>query len=278
MHQSIETQIRKIELDLSDSLAQLPKPASEYTVKHLIRQRVQQVHKLGAEYACQHFGLKHFTTASDFSEIGRIADDIYRVFAYARNKEAALIALTSITLAHATRSKARQISNAIATNDLDNILEVDANNLAAVMTGLARPTKIGIKQIELRLPSGMAVEPFTPSNVKQIELSLPPNFQAPAFTTMFQQTDLPGSPSDLTDLSNPDIVDTTTTTDTTTTIDLFIWRTEEDNLVCDEWCKPLEDQTWSIDDPTIPTPVLDTHPNCRCRLELTTEDVATGGD
>ena len=51
MHNKIETQIRQIETDLSNSLSKLPQPASEYTVKHLIRDRVMQVHNLGAEYA-----------------------------------------------------------------------------------------------------------------------------------------------------------------------------------------------------------------------------------
>lgn len=130
----IETQIRKIETELSTSLNLLHKPASEYTVKHLIRDRVLQVHRLGAEYACKHFGLNHFNTAHDFAEIGKISDDVYRVFTYAKNQESALIALTSITLAKAVKSKARQISQAIRSNDLDNILEVDMNNLAVVMT------------------------------------------------------------------------------------------------------------------------------------------------
>lgn len=206
MNRRIETQIRKIETDLSNSLNLLPKPASEYTVKHLIRDRVLQVHRLGAEYACRHFGLKHFNTAHDFAEIGKISDDVYRVFTYARNQEAALIALTSITLAKAVKAKAKQISQAIRSNDLDNMLEVDTNNLAVVMT------------------------------------------------------------------AQTDITDTSTTDTTTTTIDLFIWKTEEDDLVCPE-CDALADQTWEIDDPTIPTPVSDTHPNCRCRLELITEDI-----
>lgn len=75
MHNKIETQIRQIETDLSNSLSKLPQPASEYTVKHLIRDRVMQVHNLGVEYAAKHFGLEHFTTAADFLEIGKISDD-----------------------------------------------------------------------------------------------------------------------------------------------------------------------------------------------------------
>lgn len=268
MNKRIESQIRQIETDLSNSLSNLPQPASEYTVKHLIRDKVMEVHRIGAEYACSHYGLRHFNTAHDFSQIGTIADDIYRVFTYAKNKESALIALTSITLAKAVKMKAKQISQAIANNDIDNILEVDSNNLAVVMTALARPTKSpGIKQIELKLPPGAALQPYSPSNVKAIELSLglplptpesPPSETIPPDLSLDTTTDIP--------------------TDTTTTVDLFIWKTEQDALVCDEWCKPLEDQTWEIDDPDIPTPIIDTHNNCRCRIEIISEDITTGGD
>lgn len=209
MTRSIETQIRKIETELSTSLNLLHKPASEYTVKHLIRDRVLQVHRLGAEYACKHFGLKHFNTAHDFAEIGKISDDVYRVFTYAKHQEAALIALTSLTLAKAVKSKARQISHAIATKDLDNILEVDTNNLAVVMTAQTEE------------------DPLAADSSANI-----------------------------------------------TTIDLFIWKTEEDDLVC-PICEALMDRTWEIDDPDIPNPIEDTHPNCRCRIELTTQDVGS---
>lgn len=207
MHKLIETRIRQIELDLSTSLDKLPKPASEYTVKHLIRDKVLQVHKLGSQYACNHFNVKHFNTAQDFAEIGKIADDVYRVFTYAKNQEAALIALTSITLAHATRSKARQISQAVKDNNIENMLEVDSNNLAVVMTAVTG-------------------DPFVTTEPDQL----------PTIITVLQ------------------------------------WETEGDALVCPDICEPLDGQTWEVDDPNIPTPVIDTHPNCRCRLTLVDQE------
>lgn len=46
------------------------------------------------------------------------------------------------------------------------------------------------------------------------------------------------------------------------------WVTASDDKVCDAMCGPLDGQQWEIDDPTIPMPPDDTHPNCRCRLQL----------
>jgi hypothetical protein len=211
MKTKLERQLRKIETDLSNSIDQLHKPASEYTIKHLIRDKVLQVHKLGSKYASDFFGVKHFTTAKDFAEIGKIADDAYRTWVYSKRPDSALIALTSITLAHAVRSKAREINSALRDNG-GNILEVDSNNLAVVMTAK-------MKQIELFLPSGIEDLPQPDENLPTI---------------------------------------------------IMLWKTEEDSLVC-PICDELEGQTWELDDPTMPTPVTDTHPNCRCRLELETQ-------
>ena len=46
-----------------------------------------------------------------------------------------------------------------------------------------------------------------------------------------------------------------------------VFATEKDSKVCDI-CQSLEGMEWSINDPEIITPVVDTHPNCRCRLLL----------
>src|SRR6266496_5887366 len=146
----LERQLRQIETDLSNSINQLVKPQSEYTIKHMIRDKVLQVHKLGCQYACDFFGVKHFNIAQDFADIGKMSDDVYRIWVYAKRPEAALIAMTSITLAKAIRSKARQINSAL--RDGGNILEVDSNNLAVVMTAAAAPR---MKQIEQFLPSGI---------------------------------------------------------------------------------------------------------------------------
>ncbi len=217
----LERQLRQIETDLSNSINQLVKPQSEYTIKHMIRDKVLQVHKLGCQYACDFFHVKHFNTASDFADIGKMSDDVYRTWVYAKRPEAALIAMTSITLAKAIRSKARQINSAL--RDGGNILEVDSNNLAVVMTAAA-PTKLPhMKQIELMLPSGLE--------------------------------DLP--------VAAPD--------ENIPVIIMMKWITEMDSLVC-PICLPLQGQTWELDDPDMPTPVIDTHPNCRCRLELEQEE------
>lgn len=46
------------------------------------------------------------------------------------------------------------------------------------------------------------------------------------------------------------------------------WYTAEDDRVCSEICMPLDGKQWELDDPAIPTPPDETHPNCRCRLGL----------
>ncbi len=218
MNKKIERQLRQIETDLSNSINQLVKPAAtEYTIKHMIRDKVLQVYRLGSQYACDWFGVKHFNTASDFADIGKMSDDVYRTWVYAKRPEAALIAMTSITLAKAIRSKARQINSALRDGG-GNILEVDTNNLAVVMTAAAAPH---MKQIEQFLPSGIE--------------------------------DLP-QPSD----QNIPVI-------------MMKWVTEMDSLVC-PICLPLQGQTWELDDPDMPTPVISTHNNCRCRLELSSEE------
>ena len=218
MKQKIERQLRQIETDLSNSINQLHKPASEYTIKHLIRDKVLQVHKLGSQYACDFFGVKHFNTADDFAEMGKISDDVYRTWVYAKRPDAALIAMTSITLAKAIRSKARQIYSALIEGG-DILLEVKTGSNPAVHVMTAR-----MKQIEQFLPSGIE--------------------------------DVTAQP--LIDPVVPAVV-------------MMVWKTEEDGLVC-PICEPLEGQTWELDDPSMLTPVEDTHPNCRCRLELQTHE------
>jgi dihydrofolate reductase len=49
---------------------------------------------------------------------------------------------------------------------------------------------------------------------------------------------------------------------------MFQWVTAEDDKVCFEYCAPLEGLTWAVDDPNIPNPHSDTHPNCRCIIVL----------
>lgn len=46
------------------------------------------------------------------------------------------------------------------------------------------------------------------------------------------------------------------------------WVTAMDDRVCFKFCQPLDGKQWELDDPTMPTPPDDTHPNCRCRLQL----------
>jgi hypothetical protein len=223
MKPKLERQLRQIETDLSNSINQLVKPASEYTIKHMIRDKVLQVHKIGSQYACDFFGVKHFYKAEDFADIGKMSDDVYRTWVHSKRPDSALIAMTSITLAKAVRSKARQINSALRSGaEGANILEVDTNNLAVVMTAAAPR----MKQIEQRLPSGIEDLPAPDENVPVI---------------------------------------------------IMIWRTEQDSLVC-PICAPLEGQTWELDDPEMLTPVIDTHPNCRCRLELSTEDNTSAQD
>ena len=48
----------------------------------------------------------------------------------------------------------------------------------------------------------------------------------------------------------------------------YIWKTARDDRVCDDYCLPLEDESFSILDSYIPEPETDTHVNCRCRLML----------
>lgn len=46
----------------------------------------------------------------------------------------------------------------------------------------------------------------------------------------------------------------------------FVWVAQPGR--CEQYCAPLEGQTFDVLDPNIPVPIDDTHPNCRCRLLL----------
>jgi hypothetical protein len=48
----------------------------------------------------------------------------------------------------------------------------------------------------------------------------------------------------------------------------YIWKTAQDDQVCFNYCLPLQDHVYSILDPYVPEPEVDTHFNCRCRLML----------
>lgn len=43
------------------------------------------------------------------------------------------------------------------------------------------------------------------------------------------------------------------------------WKTAEDDRVC-PICRPLDGRRWQSNDPQMPIPPDDTHPNCRCEL------------
>ena len=47
---------------------------------------------------------------------------------------------------------------------------------------------------------------------------------------------------------------------------LVVWVTAQDDKVCFQYCRPLEGETFNINDSNTPIPPDDTHPNCRCRL------------
>jgi len=53
--------------------------------------------------------------------------------------------------------------------------------------------------------------------------------------------------------------------------DKVVFVTENDEKVC-PICEPIDGAEWYIDDPLIIVPKNDTHPNCRCRLLLKTEE------
>jgi len=47
----------------------------------------------------------------------------------------------------------------------------------------------------------------------------------------------------------------------------FVWKTSDDTDVC-QICAGLDGSEYAIDDPNIPTPIADSHPSCRCELQL----------
>lgn len=228
----IERQIRRIERELiesltaasrtrepepeepasqTDSLSQTNPLRAEYA-KHLIREKVLQVQKLGAEYACNFFNLNHFYAAEDFSEVGRITDDVYRSYAYGGRIETAVVTLTSVMLARATIQKARQIYS--------KYIQIDSF-MGAIMRMKSIQKFVEVPEIDNPDEEPPTIEDLTPE---------------PPQVGLF-----------------------------------FVWRTMGDDKVCDI-CEPLDNMEWDFDDPNVDsemlTPVDDTHPNCRCRVDL----------
>jgi hypothetical protein len=50
-------------------------------------------------------------------------------------------------------------------------------------------------------------------------------------------------------------------------VDILVWTTSQDELVCPE-CDELDGQEWAADDPDLKEPPDDTHDNCRCYLDV----------
>lgn len=215
-HPRIEKEIRRIERNLIESLTKTTKTTASQDLslqannsRHIIHEKVLQVQRLGAEYACNFFNLNHFYAAEDFAEVGRITDDFYRTYRYGGSIEAAAITLTSVMLARATVNKSRQI--------FKKLQQLGYFRTAAIMR---------MKSI-------------------QESLDVPPEDDAPPIEDLTPQ--------------GP-------------TVSLwYVWRTMNDTLVC-PICDALDGSEWDFEDPNVDnemlTPVIDTHPRCRCRIDL----------
>jgi hypothetical protein len=230
----LEIKLRQIEKELAASLElgqEQDGGMTEQEAKVMIRNKALEVYKFGIAYVCKFFNVKPFYEVGDFAPIGKITDDVYRIWVYGGRLDSALISLTSITLAKAIKSKS---------------LQIVSNPQYYMLTAKVVRPKVA-----------------TPRPVVK-SVTLPPI-----------EEDFTSDITDNTDIVSIDNVDTTS--DNTDSTDnqlhsLMVWVTENDALVCTLYCEPLEGKTWEIDDPDIPEPVNDTHPNCRCRLELQNQE------
>lgn len=118
-------------------------------------------------------------------------------------------------------------------------LQSAAITLTSVM--LARATVNKAKQISYKLGAIMRMKSLQ-------DMLTPPDEGDPDFQTIEQMT--PDAPA---------------------TGLWFVWRTMNDALVC-PICDALDGMQWDFEDPNVDseilTPVVDTHPNCRCRIDL----------
>ena len=200
LERRIESRIRRIEQTLKQSLGQ---PIAEQPAKKLIRDKALEVYRIGAEQACNFFDVENFWSAEDFADIGRITDDTYRIYAYGKQLDSALITLTSVTLAKALVRKARQI--------------------------------VSLYPPHLHLGAAMRMKSVTEN------LDIPPEDATPLIEDYSRTGPLPGL--------------------------YFVWRTMGDDRVC-EICDALDGQEWDFETDEPLTPVADTHPRCRCRIDL----------
>lgn len=221
-HPRIEREIKRIERNLIESLSKASRrgerPADAN--RHIIREKVLEVQRLGAEYACNFFNLKHFYAAEDFAEVGRVTDDVYRTYEYGGSIESAVITLTSVMLAKATVGKARQIYQKYKYILLDEfrIQNAAIMRMKSIQKFVEVPEIEGMDGDQPQQPAVM-IEDLTPSG---------------PVVGLF-----------------------------------FVWRTMGDDKVCDI-CEPLDGAEWDFEDTTDEplTPITDTHPRCRCRIDL----------
>lgn len=207
-HPYLETQLKQIEKQLANTISELQDDGiiNEQVIKKLIRDKALEVYKIGINYVCSYFGIEPFMAAEDFAPIGKITDDTYRRWAYGGRLDSALIALTSITLAKAIKSKALQ-------------LYVFSPYVGAIM------------RMKMFQPLNKLDSPIDPLDMT----------------------------SDLPDIPSPQITKT-----------YYIWHSEHDNLVCPV-CSDLDGQEWNLEDgDQVLTPIIDSHENCRCRIDLET--------
>lgn len=233
----LESQLKVIEVRLANTLSIQKSGLSVWNhmdAKRQIREAVLEVYRLGVGYVCNYFNLKPFIRNEDFAGIGKITDDVYRQWFYASDARSAMIALTSITLAVATISKANQIMPLLLTLALKTGSIMRMQSLQEFVRPPTPAEEMGFDSIDQTQQDVSQPHTRTESNIDQPE------------------------PIDLPAVEVPVLY--------------FVWETEQDNKVCDE-CEALAGQRWRHDDTEadIPIPVDDTHPNCRCRIVLETE-------
>src|SRR5262245_29027353 len=107
-----EIKLLQIEKELEQSLLSL-KPVHSFAAKSLIKDRVIQVYSEGIKYVSSYFKIPLNLNRDDFRIIDKITNDVFRNWRYGGRLDAALVRVTSVTLAEAIKAKARQIKTGV---------------------------------------------------------------------------------------------------------------------------------------------------------------------
>ena len=229
-------------------------------VRESARSTIGSFYDLGAIYSAVVAGKMHFSTETDIINIKKLTDDFVAKF-------------FQLTFKYLWRERERNFSrfaNEIlsltnqATSDLTRKPLLLKNNIKNLVTTTAtRSINDGITSKTQQLINYKDTWITRKAALKDFEFELLKSNQSTLAKNIQHQIDLAN------EKNRRETIDQLIENEFTqpqALSSLVVWVTAQDDKVCFQYCRPLEGETFDINDPNTPIPPDDVHPNCRCRL------------